>query len=628
MTVIVYRRDVVTMPPEKFTDYSPETFALTNLSTGIHCLQFKQDWMTTFISENGATILGMPIKKLIENPKLWIGRVHPTDVDAVRGALQSTTELTEKHISYRFRDSNNRYRWIGLRCKRKDSETIVGVFSDITRQRILEYTDRIHFAGRNSLKALLDSSDLSNSINTFLELLGTAMLVNRAKLVRFRKDGRAFITHEWVRNNADQTPELPIQLQSETAEWWKTQMDSFGIVSISNTRDAPLPDAIQSDLQECGVGAAIAIPAKINKLIEGFVCFETLSDRAWMPLEMDEVKFVLDGYASSVERRIEDRKQIAEEYNLRRSEERYRLLTAHSPVILFGIDAEGTFTLSEGLGLESMGAGAGEVVGKSVYHVYRNYPIILEQVNSALSGIESHVLSHIGDQCFELWFTPVCDDDGEVLGLSGVAVDITRRNKLEQQQTIMMSELDHRVKNNISAVISLVGLSKQGSHTIDEFVQTLDGRLHALAVAHSTLAKSHWNGAWMRDILSLTLQPYMVGHVNRIQFKGPDIELPGTLARPMCMVIHELATNAAKYGSLSSTEGSVLITTEKNASNLSAKISWVETDGPPLSDEIETGTGTSLLKGLVEHEMHGQITMNYSKDGLICQIEIPLDSKT
>ena len=628
MAVIVYRRDVVTLPPENFTDYSPETFALTNLSTGIHSLQFKQDWMTTFISENGAAILGMPIKKLIESPKLWIGRVHPTDVDAIRGALQSTTELTEKHISYRFRDSNERYRWIGLRCKRKDSETIVGVFSDITRQRILEYTDRIHFAGRNSLKALLDSSDLSNSIITFLELLGNAMLINRAKLVRFRKDGRAFITHEWARNSTEQTTELPIQLQPETAVWWKSQMDSFGIVSISNTRDASLPEIIQSEFKESGVGAVIAIPAQINKVVEGFVCFETLGERAWMPLEIDEAKYVLDGYASSVERRIEDRKQIAEEYNLRRSEERYRLLTSHSPVILFGIDTEGTFTLSEGLGLESMGAGAGEVVGKSVYHVYRNYPIILEQINNTLSGIESHVLSHIGDKYFEMWFTPVCDDDEVVIGLSGVAVDITRRYKLEQQQTIMMSELDHRVKNNISALISLVGLSKQGSRTIDEFVKTLDGRLHELAVAHSTLAKSHWNGAWMRDILSLTLQPYMVGSVERIQFKGPDIELPGTLARPMCMVVHELATNAVKYGSLSSTEGSVLITTEQIASDSSAKISWVEIGGPTLSDDIESGTGTSLLQGLVEHEMHGQITMNYSKNGLICQIEIPLDSKT
>ncbi len=618
----------MTVHPENFTDSSPETFALTNLSTGIHCLQFKKDWITTSMSDNGAAILGMSIERLIKSPELWIGRVHPTDVDAIRGALQSTTELTEKHISYRFRDSNDRYRWIGLRCKRKDTETVVGVFSDITRQRILEYTDRIHFAGRNSLKALLESSDLSHSINFFLEFLGNAMLIDCAKLIRFRKDGRAFITHEWVRNKTKSNSELPVQIPSDTADWWKTQMNSFGIVSISNISEASIPETVKNIFQESAVGAVIAIPAKINGLVEGFICIETISDRVWMPLEIDETKFVLEGYARSVERRIEDRKQIAEEFNIRRSEERYRLLTSHSPVILFGIDSGGTFTLSEGLGLESMGAGAGEVVGKSVYHVYRNYPVILEQVNNALSGTESHVLSHIGDKCFEMWFTPVRDNEQVVVGLSGVAVDITRRNKLEQQQTIMMSELDHRVKNNIAAVMSLVGLSRQGIQSVDKFAETLNGRLQALSVAHSTLAKSHWNGAWLRDILMLTLQPYMVGPIDRIKFEGPDVELPGILARPMCMAIHELATNAVKHGALTEEKGSILITTTVDAVAATVQLTWQELGGPSISSDITPGTGTSLLEGLVEHEMHGQISMDYLAEGLICLIDLPLDAET
>jgi len=616
----------VTNNSEQNTENSSTCFALKNLSTGVHCLQLKGDWITSYISENAASILGVQSQQFTDTQSLWIGRVHPTDVDAVRGALKSTTEITEKHISYRFRDSNDRYRWIGLRCKRLDSTTIVGVFSDITRQRIVEYTDRIHFAGRSSLRALLEHSDLSESISNFLKLLGSAMLVDRVRLVRFRNDNRTFITHEWSRATGGVEAELPIQIQDEASTWWKEQLEKYGIVSFANTRDIQVPDTVLNALKESSVGAVIAVPAYINSVVEGFVCFETISDRTWIPLEIDEAKFVLDGYSRLVERRIEDRKQIAEEYNLRRSEERYRLVTSHSPVILFGIDSQGVFTLSEGLGLESMGAGAGEVVGKSVYQIYRNYPDILEQVNNALSGSECHMIARIGERTFELWLTPVNDDDGIVVGLSGVAVDITRRSKLEQQQTIMMSELDHRVKNNIAAVISLVGLSRQGNDTVEEFVKTLEGRLHALAIAHSTLAKSHWNGAWMRDILTLTLQPYMVGPVERIKFSGPDIELPGMLARPMCMVIHELATNAVKYGSLSNADGNVSITSEKLENGNSASISWIECGGPTILDEISSGTGTSLLKGLVEHEMHGHIELNYVQDGLQCRIEIPLDS--
>ena len=538
--VFVYLRDIVSSPTaERFPNNSPEAFALEDLSIGVHCLEHNNDWCTRYISENALVILGVPANKLTEMPELWIGRIHPADVDAVRGALKTTNKSNEKYISYRFRDSNDLYRWIGLRCKRRDDELIVGVFNDITHRRVLEYSNRIHFAGRNSLRLLLDSSELNSSIDGFLDLLGNAILADRAKLVRIRKDGRSFITHEWVRLNSEEKLELPIQLSSEFAEWWKTKLDTLGIVSITNVKEEEIQNSIQKEMKEFSIGAVIAVPAIINGVLEGFVCFETTGKRNWLPLEIEEANHVVEGYSRSVERRIEDRKQIAEEFHLRRSEEQYRLLTAHSPVILFGINSEGIFTLSEGLGLESMGAGAGEVVGKSVYQIYRNYPDILEQVNTALAGTESHGLTHIGEKCFEVWFTPVRDEEKIVIGLSGVAVDITLRNKLEQQQTIMMSELDHRVKNNIAAVMSLVGLSRQDAQSTDAFVETLNGRLHALSVAHSTLAKSHWNGAWMRDILMLTLQPYMIGPTERIHFEGPDVELPGMLARPMCMVIHD-----------------------------------------------------------------------------------------
>ena len=560
---------------------------------------------------------------MLENADLWIARIHPLDVDAVRAALDSVQSENEIGISYRIRDDNNRYRWIGYRCKRMEDGTVVGVLRDITRFRIQEYADRIHIAGRNALATLLDSSDLNDSISHFLQILGGAMVVDRARLVRFRKDGCAFITHEWVRNERIEKIELPHEIPTDPKQWWEEQFNNGDSVVINNCEEFTFPTSVAEIIRECAVGAVLAVPAVIYDEVEGFACFEVSGEREWLTLEIEEAKHVLNGYSRSVERRIDDRNQIAAEFNLRRSEEKYRQLTSHSPVILFGIDSEGIFTLSEGLGLESMGAGAGDVVGNSVYQIYRNYPDVLEQVNAALAGTESHGLTHIGEKCFEVWFTPVWDEERMVVGISGVAVDITRRNKLEQQQTIMMSELDHRVKNNIAAVMSLVSLSQQGAKTIDGFAKTLDGRLNALAVAHSTLAKSHWSGAWMRDILLLTLQPYMSGSVERFKFEGPDIELPGLLARPMCMVIHELATNAVKYGSLSNEHGLVTIISEQFDQD-KLRLLWKETRGPLITDDCISGTGTSLLKGLVDHEMHGTITMQFTEEGLVCQITIPL----
>ncbi len=188
----------------------------------------------------------------------------------------------------------------------------------------------------------------------------------------------------------------------------------------------------------------------------------------------------------------------------------------------------------------------------------------------------------------------------------------------------MMRELDHRVKNNIASVISLVGLSKKGADSIDDFAKTLDGRLHALNVAHSALAKSHWSGVWLKDILLLTLQPYIVGSDEAIRLEGSDVELPGVLSRPMCMVIHELATNAVKHGSLSIEQGRVVVETEVLKSGDAVKLTWTETDGPTVVSVQDPGTGTSLLEGLVDHEMNGTITIEFNETGLVCQIEVPL----
>jgi len=604
--------------------FKPESFALKHLSVCIHCLSDDGEWETTHVTENASTILGVTAHQLLETPNLWISRIHPHDIDAVRAALQSVQQSVEMNISYRFLDSNDRYRWIGFRCKRNIDDMIIGVLSDITRSRSLEYSDRIHNAGRNALSIILDSSDLNSSIIGFLGTFGEALIVDRARLVRFRKDNRSFITHEWVRNKETTQSKLPELVTPEVAQWWKEQLTQNGMVAITSSKQISLPGPLDVAIREWIGGAVIALPVIINGDVEGFASFESNSDRTWLPNEIEEAKCILHGYTRSVERRIEDRNQAVQEYELRLSEEKYRVLTANSPVVLFGIDSDGNFTLSEGLGLESMGAEPGGVVGQSVYQVYRNYPDVLEHVSKALQGTESNGMVHIGSKCFEVWFTPVLDEDKIVVGISGVAVDITPRFKLEQQQTIMMRELDHRVKNNIAAVISLVGMSKKGADSIEDFAKILDGRLHALNVAHSALAKSHWGGVWLRDILLLTLQPYMVGSDEVIRFEGSNIELPGSLSRPMCMIIHELATNAVKHGALSVVKGRIHISTEILNHGETVRLTWTEMDGPKVQIESVDGTGTTLLEGLVYHEMNGTIDIQLNETGLVCRIEVPL----
>ena len=158
----------------------------------------------------------------------------------------------------------------------------------------------------------------------------------------------------------------------------------------------------------------------------------------------------------------------------------------------------------------------------------------------------------------------------------------------------------------------------------DGFVRVrVDGETRDLSDEFK-LAKTKWHGAWLRDVLQLTLQPYMQDNNGRIAFDGPDVELPGMLARPMCMVVNELATNAAKHGALSNDAGTVHVMSELNDDHSCVLVTWAESGGPPVKDTGYRGTGTTLLEGLVQHEMRGKINISLAEDGLTCRLEVPL----
>ncbi|MDP6602459.1 MAG: HWE histidine kinase domain-containing protein [Phycisphaerales bacterium] len=603
---------------------NPQIFANTHLSTAFHNLQDRGHWQTSDITPNAATVLGVPADQLMEDPSLWAGRVHPEDLDAVSAALRSADPRREHSVTYRFRDAREHYRWIGFKFLQSQPNAVVGVLSDATQSRVMAYRSRLLGASRDGLSTLLAVDDLSEVINRLLERLGMAMAVRRGMLVRLRRSGKAFVTHAWARVSSDNVKDMPMEIPSEGADWWLGRLRRNPVLLIENINAPDIPAEAMALFGDDCDGAALVAGSFVNGKLEAFACFQASTPiRRWTPEEQEAVAMVLSGLGRRIEFRVEDRRQQAAELELRRSEARYRFVTHHSPVVLFGIDAAGMFTLSEGRGLGALATKAGDVVGHSAYEVYRNHPDMLRLINEAMTGQEVQGTVPVGDSTFEVWMTPVRGADNVVSGLSGVAVDVTRRHELEQQQKFMMRELDHRVKNNIASIISLVELSRSGDQSMDEFAATISGRLQAMAVAHAALARTRWGGAWMRDILQLTLQPFMQGNDGRIRFEGPDVELAGALARPMCMAIHELAANAVKHGALSTQQGIITLTTELLQGDTCMRFTWGEQGGSPPAT-IEPGTGISLLRGLVHHEMRGDIDVS-ADGGLTCTMEIPLE---
>jgi|SRR5579871_76921 len=217
--------------------------------------------------------------------------------------------------------------------------------------------------------------------------------------------------------------------------------------------------------------------------------------------------------------------------------------------------------------------------------------------------------------------------DTQLVGRStftGVVRDITERKLAEENQELLVAELDHRVKNILAQVAVVATSTRQGSPTIDDFLRSLDGRIQSMAAAHTLLSKSGWQSVGLDALVRNQLAPYTTG--TNITISGPDAMLASAEIQALARVLHELATNAAKYGALSIPDGEVAVSWDRQpngkASNLI--LSWREVGGPPVSRVIQGSYGTNLIRNLIPHELNGQVDLVFAPAGVSCRIVIPL----
>jgi len=218
------------------------------------------------------------------------------------------------------------------------------------------------------------------------------------------------------------------------------------------------------------------------------------------------------------------------------------------------------------------------------------------------------------------------DAEGRLIRLKGLTLDITERKRAEEHQGLLIAELDHRVKNVLARVAAVAMYTRQGSRSMDELVQALDGRIQSMANAHALLSQSGWQGVGLADLVRLQLAPY--ASVENTKISGPDVTLTAAATEAVAMVIQELVTNAAKYGSLSTPKGRVLVNWYRRRSENSATsliIEWRERGGPQIAAPTQSGYGTSLIRDLIPHELGGTVDLVFASDGVRCRIEIPHD---
>ena len=220
--------------------------------------------------------------------------------------------------------------------------------------------------------------------------------------------------------------------------------------------------------------------------------------------------------------------------------------------------------------------------------------------------------------------TPLRDSSGRVIGAVNMLVDISERKRAEKRQKALVDELNHRVKNMLSNVQSLATQTFRRSGVPLRARQAFERRLFALSTAHDQLAAGGWESAELAAILRDLLAPFADGE--RINLDGASVSLAPKTALSLAMVLHELATNAAKYGALSAPDGHVLLrwrTGERDGARR-LEIDWEEAGGPQLKKPSRRGFGSRLIERVIEKELHGSTHIDFASTGLRCRIEIPI----
>lgn len=281
---------------------------------------------------------------------------------------------------------------------------------------------------------------------------------------------------------------------------------------------------------------------------------------------------------------------------------------------------------------------------------YKREEVLAKDFNSLMAiGIDREKMTEI-EACFasspetdpeihyrrkdgsEFWasvlVSPVCDDKGETVQHFVSLVDLTKHRQDQAHCKMLIDELNHRVKNTLSTVQSIViqALRTPASHdTVRESIET---RLFALSRSHDLLTSDHWEGAGLHDLVDNALEPFRVveGRAERFVVTGENVLLQPKTILALAIAFHELATNAVKYGAFSNEAGTILISwlVERGPEGKRLNIRWEEHDGPPVVPPSRKGFGSWVIERGLAHELEGNVELRYPTDGVVCTIDIPL----
>lgn len=310
------------------------------------------------------------------------------------------------------------------------------------------------------------------------------------------------------------------------------------------------------------------------------------------------------------------------------SEERYRRMFEQTSDLVLTADLKQQITDCNPAAAAAVGMSREEAIGRNISEFisaddFAMTSAMLQQKLKAGGNTryDVRVRSRSGDLLYwEINSGLTYDEYGQPTGLYVVGRDATERRRWEHHQRLLVAELNHRVKNTLSIVQSLAHQTFRTSKSPADAIQAYEGRLSALASAHNLLTRENWEAASIRAMVDQALAPFCSD--NRCSTSGPDLRLTPQMAVSLTLALHELATNASKYGALSVPDGRISVDWSDGENRLHLK--WEEQGGPPVTAPTSSGFGTRMLKRALAADLAGEVVMHFRQSGLVCTIDCRL----
>jgi PAS domain S-box-containing protein len=540
-----------------------------------------------------ATLFGVPAGHPVTYEAL-IARIHPEDRFRVKAAHQQAIRSKGPYEQeYRVVLPDGSVRWILARGEVVDDDqgqptALAGITLDITRRKQAEIA---LVETEEFMRRLLSSSDDCIKV---LDLDGH---------LRFMSEG------------GQRVMEVSEFCQIEGCHW-----PSFWT--------GPAAQEVQAAVEAAKAGG--------TGRFQGF-CPTVAGTPRWWDVLVTAIKGP-DGRPErllSISRDITEQKQA--EDRMTETAERYRLAARATNDAIWDWDLasdyiqwnEAVQTLF-GYAPEEVGA-SGQWWKEHIHPEHRKH--VVQDIHAVIDGKEAHWSAEYRFQkadgtnaaIFDRGYV-LRDETGRAVRMIGAMLDITERKRLEEQQVLVSRELHHRVKNTLATVQAVISSTARHAQTISEFRHAVTERITSLAKTHTLLIETNHDGASLRDILMSELEPYADATRQRVRLNGPEIHLSSEMAVAFGMAVHELTTNAAKYGAFSLPTGCVRVDwdLEEQDGEQRLLLEWQEQDGPLVTEPDRQGFGSVLLQRALGRQLGGNVEMTFVPSGLKVRISATL----